>query len=81
MADLRSWARRQPGAFLLGSLAAGFVAGRLVRNLSSDGDDSSSNFGNGHRSLPASAGFAEPSRPPSGVSDRLDPGAGIGGAV
>ena len=42
MADLRSWARRQPGAFLLGAAAAGFVAGRLMRNL--NGDNASASF-------------------------------------
>jgi hypothetical protein len=31
--DLRSVARRRPGAFLLGALAAGVVAGRFGRNL------------------------------------------------
>jgi hypothetical protein len=31
LADVRSFARRRPGAFLLGSLAAGMVAGRLLR--------------------------------------------------
>jgi hypothetical protein len=36
VADVRSWARRNPGGFLLGAAVAGFVAGRLARNLSSD---------------------------------------------
>ncbi len=34
MADVRSWARRNPGGFLLGAAFAGFVAGRVARNLS-----------------------------------------------
>lgn len=34
LADFRSWARRNPGGFLLGATVAGFVAGRLARNLS-----------------------------------------------
>lgn len=34
--DVRSWARRNPGTFVLGALAAGFVGGRFVRNLSRD---------------------------------------------
>ena len=35
MADARSWARRNPGGFLLGAAFAGFVAGRVARNFSS----------------------------------------------
>jgi hypothetical protein len=31
LAEVRSFARRRPGTFLLGSLAAGLVAGRLLR--------------------------------------------------
>ena len=34
MADARSFARRRPGAFLLGAVTVGFLTGRLVRNLS-----------------------------------------------
>jgi hypothetical protein len=37
MADVRTWARRNPGGFLLGAAVAGFVAGRLARNLAGDG--------------------------------------------
>lgn len=33
MADFRSFARRRPGAFLLGAAATGFVAGRLGRSI------------------------------------------------
>jgi len=32
MDDVTSFARRRPGAFLLGAIGAGFVAGRLVRS-------------------------------------------------
>jgi len=32
-ADVRRWARRSPGSFLLGAAALGFVAGRVARNL------------------------------------------------
>jgi hypothetical protein len=46
MADARSWARRRPGAFVLGALAAGFVAGRVVRNFSNE-DEQRSTSGNG----------------------------------
>jgi uncharacterized protein YjbJ (UPF0337 family) len=44
--DVQDFARRRPGAFLLGCTAAGFVTGRLIRggaassgNGASDGDD------------------------------------------
>ena len=38
--DLRGFARRRPGLFLLGALAAGVVAGRLARGAaSSSGSD------------------------------------------
>lgn len=36
LADIRSFARRNPGAFLFGAAAAGFLAGRLIRNYSQD---------------------------------------------
>jgi uncharacterized protein YjbJ (UPF0337 family) len=41
MADVRAWGRRNPGTFLLGAATLGFITGRIVRNMSSDG-------GNGH---------------------------------
>jgi hypothetical protein len=34
LAEVRSFARRSPGVFLLGAAAAGVVAGRLMRNFS-----------------------------------------------
>jgi hypothetical protein len=44
--DLRGLARRRPGLFLLGALAAGVVAGRLARGAaSSSGSDSTSQLG------------------------------------
>jgi hypothetical protein len=39
--DVRSFARRRPGTFLLGALAAGAFAGRLGRALSDSPDDDS----------------------------------------
>jgi hypothetical protein len=36
VAEVRSFARRNPGSFLLGAAAAGFFAGRLARHLSSN---------------------------------------------
>jgi hypothetical protein len=36
LAEVRSFARRSPGVFLFGAAAAGFVMGRVVRNVSAD---------------------------------------------
>jgi hypothetical protein len=46
LADVRTWARRNPGGFLLGAAVAGFVVGRAARNLSGNGRDQDAN-GNG----------------------------------
>lgn len=40
--DVRSFARRRPGVFLLGALAAGVVAGRLARGAKEANDNASS---------------------------------------
>lgn len=40
LADLRSYARRNPGSFLLGAAAAGLVTGRLVKGMTSGGSGS-----------------------------------------
>ncbi|MFD1324149.1 hypothetical protein [Micromonospora sonneratiae] len=37
LAEVREFARRSPGVFLAGAVVAGLVAGRLTRNLASDG--------------------------------------------
>ena len=41
-ADVRSYARRRPGSFLLGAAVTGFVVGRIARNLTGDTTDQSS---------------------------------------
>jgi hypothetical protein len=56
MADVRTWARRRPGAFLLGVATAGFVAGRLVRNMSAEGQPTPQGSDNGSRALSWSSG-------------------------
>jgi hypothetical protein len=43
LADVRTWARRNPGGFLLGAAVAGFVVGRAARNLTSDGSAPATN--------------------------------------
>jgi hypothetical protein len=47
LADVRSWARRNPGGFLLGAAVGGFLIGRVVRNLPSANGRSWSATGNG----------------------------------
>jgi len=55
MADARAFARRRPGAFLLGAVTVGFLSGRLVRNLSGSGSQPAPReLDNGHRAIPAS---------------------------
>jgi hypothetical protein len=57
---MRSVARRRPGAFLLGAVAAGVVAGRFGRNLREEMSDDSGNgsSGNGAYALPQGRTFA-----------------------
>jgi hypothetical protein len=46
--DVQTFARRKPGAFLLGCAAAGFVAGRLIRGgAAASGSDEGSSNGSG----------------------------------
>jgi hypothetical protein len=68
MADVRSWARRSPGTFLLGAAAAGFVTGRLIRNMSTNGDRTprtgfAAEPGVGYAPDPSSAYAPEPTMP------------------
>lgn len=42
--DIRDFARRKPGAFLLGSLAAGVIAGRLTRGAKEAKDSGTSRY-------------------------------------
>ena len=61
-ADMQDFARRRPGAFLLGAAVAGFGVGRLVRSGRSDGSDGQEALPTGARpALPARA-QARPSR-------------------
>jgi hypothetical protein len=68
--DLKSFARRKPGTFLLGALAAGVVAGRLTRGAKeAQSDDSSGAVSSGIEEPMAGTGVTEdPSlRPSSGA--------------
>jgi hypothetical protein len=51
--DLRSFAARKPGTFLLGALAAGVVTGRLVKGATADsGSSSTAATGTGYGATP-----------------------------
>jgi hypothetical protein len=50
--EIRSFARRKPGLFLLGAAAAGVLAGRLTRGVQAAHSDSSSSSGYGARTTP-----------------------------
>ena len=65
--DVRQFARRRPGTFLLGALAAGVVAGRLARGAKAAKDGSTR-----HDDLPAGAA-RDRGRPP--VDDVVEPAA------
>lgn len=47
--EVRSFARRKPGLFLLGAAAAGVLAGRLTRGIQAAHSDSSGNGSAGYR--------------------------------
>jgi hypothetical protein len=67
--DVRAFARRKPGTFLLGAALAGVLAGRLTSGVKAAHSDSSSSTGGQHRSTytqtnyvdqaPAYSGYAE----------------------
>jgi hypothetical protein len=52
MADVRTFARRRPVAFLAGAAAAGFLVGRLVRSSSGSGNGANSSPMDGYTSMP-----------------------------
>ncbi len=82
--DVRDFARRKPGTFLLGALAAGAVAGRLTRGAKeARGGNASSAAGTTAYDEPrgtatgaptAGTGYPSvPTQPPSPASDQLEP--------
>jgi len=88
MGDVSSMARRRPGTFLLGALAAGFVAGRVARTAQTVMSEDSDTGRNGQISTAPGAVLPEtpmitpgvatevPAMPPTGY---LDPSAtGVG---
>ncbi|WP_374969566.1 hypothetical protein [Terrabacter sp. BE26] len=56
--ELRSLARRRPGAFLIGAAVLGVVGGRLTRGLTSDGGSSSNGSGQTGATYTGAAGYS-----------------------
>lgn len=77
VAEVRNYARRSPGTFLLGAAVLGVVAGRLTRNIAavSNDDSNGSTAGSEYRSAytdPDST-VVLPPKQPSGYADSLPP--------
>ena len=64
--DVRAFARRRPGAFLLGAALAGVLAGRLTSGVKAAHSDSSSSTGGQHRSTYTQTNYVEPAPAYSG---------------
>jgi hypothetical protein len=71
--DVRDFARRKPGTFLLGALAAGVVAGRLTRGAKQAHDDTSSTSMTGMGTRPVGS--------PTYAADVTSPGAPMSGGL
>jgi hypothetical protein len=68
MGDARAFARRRPGAFLLGAVTAGFLSGRLVRNLGGGSQPGPHDAENGHRAVPVSGDMGSGFDSPAGTN-------------
>lgn len=66
--DVRSFARRRPGMFLLGAAAIGFVGGRMTRGLAAEARDDSP------RAIRSDVGSATPSTPSTSPTSPLSTG-------
>jgi hypothetical protein len=75
LSDLRAYARRNPGSFLLGAAAAGLVTGRLVKGL---GAGSTPQTPAGPTSAPALPTYQAPPSP-APVADPYPPTTVLGG--
>lgn len=78
--DVRGFARRRPGAFLLGALAAGVVAGRLTRG-ARDAQSGSAGSGPGVSRSSTGAGSTYPSEAVPPRAAVVDPGAPAAGTA
>jgi hypothetical protein len=76
--DVRTFARRRPGTFLLGALAAGVVVGRLTRGAKAAQDQTSSGAGAALQPsqppMPTVTTGAPTAAPGTGYAGRTDPG-------
>jgi hypothetical protein len=74
--DVRDFARRKPGTFLLGAMAAGVVAGRLTRGAKQAHDDTSSTSVSGVTGM-----GTRPTGSPTYAADVTSPGAPMSGGL
>jgi hypothetical protein len=88
MQDVRSYAQRRPGMFLLAAGAAGFLVGRLVRSASSTSSSSPSTSTStslptwsAHSGAPAAAMETEPALTPPYEAAAEEPYLGAGSAT
>jgi hypothetical protein len=75
--DVRRFARRRPGTFLLGAAVAGFAVGRLVRSSAGGGDSqdgAATGYGNGVYGRPTSTGLPTSSTSYGTSADQLGTG-------
>lgn len=80
--DLRDFARRRPGTFLLGAAVAGVLVGRLTRGVQSASSNGSS--GSGMPPAPRQPADASPDwvvSEPAATTTRLDPLSGTAGST
>ncbi|MGK5742299.1 hypothetical protein [Micromonospora sp. URMC 103] len=71
--EVRDYARRNPGTFLVGAAVLGVLAGRLTRNLSASGDDSGQRQFQGAYDDPERTAVL-PTQTPPHVSEQVPPG-------
>ncbi|MER7460177.1 hypothetical protein [Micromonospora sp. NPDC126480] len=69
VAEVRNYARRNPGTFLVGAAVLGVLAGRMTRSLSAAGDDDGGTYGGGYD--PEQTAVIPSSR---AVPDQIPPG-------
>ncbi|SCL38690.1 hypothetical protein GA0070624_6302 [Micromonospora rhizosphaerae] len=72
--EVKSYARRNPGTFLVGAALLGVVAGRLTRNIAAVGDDNDAHrpYGSGYD--PDRTAVIPTPPAPRGVPDQVPPG-------
>ncbi|MGN9775252.1 hypothetical protein ACTMS0_05680 [Micromonospora sp. H33] len=71
VAEVRDYARRNPGTFLVGAAVLGVLAGRLTRNVSAASDSDGGAYGSGAGYDPEQTAVLPTAR---GVPDQIPPG-------